>query len=1320
MIMSVVFNPEQAYSMGFIIPGTVKIQGSHLNDDRIRKVLTVVCQFQCEISKRSTLNRMDNPTITGSMLVTLHKWVNSMSELRKEGIEVTDSEGNSLLSSGLLEELENEKSRLHMNILSMVKLDVFSKNLEMTDYILGLLDIDDEQKAIEVIKNCKSLSTLGIQEIVAKAISDVRPRVLQAVQEHLPEGSMEIFAEDLAHLLNTISAKNDPILREFLTSQVRRKFTYENIKAELLKTDNEEDVKKLIGIAKQYPGWNPNQFFFWGKFCPNSVRSPQTLKLLLENGADPLSTNEYGALNLIDYCVNGSLEHLNCFISAGVTGKEVVTTFNVRDLVFFKILDHLTPEQIQLFLDNGYSLELKDFYERTPLETVLKGNYYDKDKHTQLIAFFLSKGVDASILETYAFKNCSDIKILEMICDKLPKEKVKGKLQKEISEARRGDYQNQDIFNQFKFARRGKQKSYEVLSKFLKKYFSVEEAEVHAMAFLTFREYSPDNYLDSWHKHPNRLQLFYQLVTQYPLAMKKWCNNPNDKEKRIESLCNFLDHSELSTDQVFLFAPYLTPKRLRQTVENVKDKLEFSYLNNSFEEDGIKKCPLKCIEEYLGLFEKERSADPMRPLVLQNTDSIELAYQFQKILHLRALSDQDAAQFLKKLPLHERCEMISLAYDAQKKAYAETLTLPDFLDARQQKWSGKDFHSKVSLLNQLDGLADEEQVKKFKAIRDEWFLEKLEIDINFSKKRFFFKKLFDQIRDNLTDKNFEFKVQSFFEEIRINTESYQNKIVFLSGVLLLRELVIDPPQELICEISKELMVNPYICKKTGHHFEYTAIESWILSNRKCPFSREPRLIGDYEYSPELKGKIENWKREQIFHATLRTEHLKDEIRLLADKNNPEEVKRKKEITQEYNRLMQEKISSIPTKAKFLQTLASKTTLKSGTRLYHCSSKKKVGELLSQGLDKIKFNEGENSFSHPQMGKGLYLSTEEPAYLSEGRDHILVLEVIDDINGYSTIGIEELLSSAEDLKLSKAEISGQYEALQRKTAFLRQEGLHPKDTEMVMGWTESRIKIVGYAQPPYFQNKVEYRSIEKFCLQEKIQLHDSWKPIEEIDEHPDHFKLKKNNREIFFKFMRKDAKRSQIHEICGSLIAHEILGPLVPKASKFEYRGKKGIAQKWIPMRSVSKTKQDAFDPSKLTSVQLEQFIAHWLVDRLIGNNDNHSNQFGIGALGNVIGFDKGSAFKNFEAAIPFMEEKADELFSAYENIRQALRAGKILIDFNAPIIVKTLQKIENLTLDQMRDLVMPVAKISYSGTIDQFIQDVYENSRKLLKSLPKS
>jgi hypothetical protein len=68
----------------------------------------------------------------------------------------------------------------------------------------------------------------------------------------------------------------------------------------------------------------------------------------------------------------------------------------------------------------------------------------------------------------------------------------------------------------------------------------------------------------------------------------------------------------------------------------------------------------------------------------------------------------------------------------------------------------------------------------------------------------------------------------------------------------------DIPEEFLCPITQELMINP-LMSRTGITYEKTAIMEWISKhNNTCPMTRQPLKACDLVHNRNLQSKICIW------------------------------------------------------------------------------------------------------------------------------------------------------------------------------------------------------------------------------------------------------------------------------------------------------------------------------------------------------------------------------------------------------------------------------------------------------------------------------
>lgn len=201
------------------------------------------------------------------------------------------------------------------------------------------------------------------------------------------------------------------------------------------------------------------------------------------------------------------------------------------------------------------------------------------------------------------------------------------------------------------------------------------------------------------------------------------------------------------------------------------------------------------------------------------------------------------------------------------------------------------------------------------------------------------------------------------------------------------------------------------------------------------------------------------------------------------------------------------------------------------------------------------------------------------------------------------------------------------------------------------------------------------------------------------------------------------------EVSGAAIAHHITGGLVPEAHLREMDGQLGIGEEFVGLEYL---KPGDARIDELSPDQVAQIIAHLLADKVISNYDCHFDQFGIDADGNVIGVDKGLAFRHFKRGNVGFNEKlhgistdTDKIdlrlyggddINFYKVIMEKIKAGELQVDFENPIIAQALERCSKLSMDDVIRLYGPYADTRYKDDQtrkDKFFQQVFERAHAM-------
>ncbi len=216
------------------------------------------------------------------------------------------------------------------------------------------------------------------------------------------------------------------------------------------------------------------------------------------------------------------------------------------------------------------------------------------------------------------------------------------------------------------------------------------------------------------------------------------------------------------------------------------------------------------------------------------------------------------------------------------------------------------------------------------------------------------------------------------------------------------------------------------------------------------------------------------------------------------------------------------------------------------------------------------------------------------------------------------------------------------------------------------------------------------------------------------------------------------KNSIPAETGASQMAHFITGGLVPMAVKKSFQPDmkadplQGSMQPYVEMKKGAfspKATEKQFDATKLNEKQREQFFAHMIADRLISNYDSHSGQFRLDVQGNIIGFDKGQAFKYFgkRAMKQFNQNepaKFDPSFNlapldpnkpTYSVFAQYLKQNPLEVQriLKSSIVKETFNRCKEMSKEQIKGWLNDYADVAAEGTKEGFIQQIYDRTKTI-------
>ncbi len=103
------------------------------------------------------------------------------------------------------------------------------------------------------------------------------------------------------------------------------------------------------------------------------------------------------------------------------------------------------------------------------------------------------------------------------------------------------------------------------------------------------------------------------------------------------------------------------------------------------------------------------------------------------------------------------------------------------------------------------------------------------------------------------------------------------------------------PDELICPITIEIMIDPVLCLSSGKAYERSAITKWIETNPTCPLTRRPLTQKDIIPNDDLKRQIAEFLKENPQHKPVESQQNPDS-KEMSPSHEDERKSARREIT----------------------------------------------------------------------------------------------------------------------------------------------------------------------------------------------------------------------------------------------------------------------------------------------------------------------------------------------------------------------------------------------------------------------------------------
>lgn len=427
------------------------------------------------------------------------------------------------------------------------------------------------------------------------------------------------------------------------------------------------------------------------------------------------------------------------------------------------------------------------------------------------------------------------------------------------------------------------------------------------------------------------------------------------------------------------------------------------------------------------------------------------------------------------LPISRQIEYLTLATEENKNRFMKAYHAPN-KNERYLPWRGAAFQEK---LLQLEAASQNKELRS--SLAKCWFKEKITLDCNFSPRI----ELLQRFKEKFSDPTPIQEQIEALQEIEKNLKEYQVKIESFVNELFTERPI---PGEYLCPLTRKDMEHPVFYyadaeQKQRIYFERDAIHTWLQTNTTSPISRAPLTMNQLQADLKMKEKINAWRFEPYNRALAA---LRSKMELQPEESRKQAIQEEYALTREKKLALVRRYSSTPVLA-----MAETTRLPAGTRLYSCTSKISMHSILAEG---VLLDNRAATYQGQELGKGLYLSTEGPAYYSEERSCVLVLELIAAVDGCL---VEPLSQYLREFSEDKKRVTEEYNSLKQSALFLRHSGLFPVGTEVVLHRTSNLFSIVGVAENPRITssgnlNNSEIIPIESYCKKNYLKLHTHWK------------------------------------------------------------------------------------------------------------------------------------------------------------------------------------------------------------------------------------
>ncbi|MGD9591514.1 MAG: hypothetical protein AB7V32_03235 [Candidatus Berkiella sp.] len=257
----------------------------------------------------------------------------------------------------------------------------------------------------------------------------------------------------------------------------------------------------------------------------------------------------------------------------------------------------------------------------------------------------------------------------------------------------------------------------------------------------------------------------------------------------------------------------------------------------------------------------------------------------------------------------------------------------------------------------------------------------------------------------------------------------------------------------------------------------------------------------------------------------------------------------------------------------------------------------------------------------------------------------------------------------------------------------------------------------------------------FTSFDKMQIPKKYNDKQKIDNKAGKLLYKLNDGKIFWKAIKggnvKTPGEEQGREVAGAWVANHITNGAVPRSHLREVDSKLGIAQDYVNIETFN---SQAI--KQLNKKQVAQILAHLIADKAVSNYDAHLDNYGLDKDGNVIGIDKGEAFRFFQRGkVGFksslhgagsdddkinLDQYGPSDINFYKQVFELVKNGDLEVDFDDPLVQDALVRCTSLTFEDVQQMYSGYAQTKFKNNKarqEEFYKEVHQRLQNMPQAL---